>query len=44
MLFDYLFLYQVQEMVAPGSLRRMERRVERDNNQRFILPPSEVVR
>lgn len=43
-LFDYLFLYQMQEMVAPGSLRRMERTLARENNQRFILPPSEAVR
>lgn len=41
---DHMFLYQVQEMISPGSLRRMERRLERENNQRFILPPSEAVR
>lgn len=37
---DYLFLYSVQEAVNPGSLRRMERRVEKDNNQQFLLSPS----
>lgn len=41
---DYLVLYEIQEMMNPGYLRRMERRIERENNQRFILPPSEVVR
>ncbi len=38
---DYLFLYQVQEALSPGYLRRMERRLERENNQRFFLPPSQ---
>lgn len=40
---DYLFLYHVQEAMNPGSLRRMERRLKKDNDQEFILPPSEVV-
>ena len=40
---DYLILYQVQEMLSPGTLRRMERRVERQNNQRFITPPSRAI-
>lgn len=41
---DYLVLYQIQEQLNPGYLRRLERRLEDDNNQRFFLPPSEVVR
>lgn len=41
---DYLFLYQIQEALNPGYLRRMERRVERENGQTFFLPPSQVVR
>lgn len=41
---DYLFLYRLQEWANPGYLRRMERRVERENNQKFILRPSETVR
>jgi hypothetical protein len=40
---DYLFLYEMQEAMNPGYLRRMERRVEQDNGQKFYLPPSEVV-
>jgi hypothetical protein len=40
---DYLLLYRIQESLNPGSLRRMERQVEKQNNQRFIVPPSETV-
>lgn len=40
---DYLVLYQLQEAINPGFLRRMERRVERENGQQFILAPSSVV-
>jgi hypothetical protein len=41
---DYLVLYHMQEALNPGFLRRMEKRIERDNGQTFLLPPSEVVR
>ena len=41
---DYMVLHQVQEAMNPGYLRRMERRVEKEQNQKFILKPSEVVR
>lgn len=41
---DYLLLYQIQEALSPGYLRRMERRVQRENDQTFWLRPSEVVR
>jgi len=40
---DYLLWYQFQEMLNPGYLRRMERRVERENNQEYWLPPSSIV-
>jgi polyhydroxyalkanoate synthesis regulator phasin len=40
---DYLFLWNLQEMSDPGSLRQMERRVEEKNNQGFFVTPSEVV-
>ncbi|WP_245851380.1 hypothetical protein [Pseudomonas segetis] len=38
---DYLFLYSVQEALNPGSLRRMERRIEKQNAQKFLLKPSQ---
>lgn len=41
---DYLFLYQLRENLNPGYLRRMEKRVEKENNQEFILKPSQTVR
>jgi len=40
---DYLVWYQLQEMQNPGYLRRMERRIERENNQEYIVPPSSIV-
>lgn len=40
---DYLIWYQLQESINPGYLRRMERRIERENNQTFWLPPSDVI-
>jgi len=40
---DYLILYQIQEALDPGSLRRMERRVAREQGQEFLLAPSSVV-
>jgi len=43
-LLDYSILFNIQESLNPGFLRRMERRVERENNQTFIFKPSEVVR
>lgn len=41
---DYSIFYRIQEWMNPGSLRRMEQRVQRENNQQFLLRPSEVVR
>lgn len=40
---DYLVWYQLQEAMNPGYLRRMERRVRRENNQKHWLPPSQIV-
>ena len=37
---DYLVLYKVQEALNPGFLRRMEKRIERENGQTFYLPPT----
>lgn len=41
---DYMIWYQLQEAINPGYLRRMERRIERENNQEYWLPPSSVVK
>jgi hypothetical protein len=40
---DYLVLYQIQEALNPGWLHRMERRVEKENSQKFWLRPSSFV-
>lgn len=36
---DYMLFYQLQEMMNPGYLRRMEQRIKRDNDQEFIFSP-----
>lgn len=40
---DYLVLYQLQENMNPGFLKRMEQRVRRENDQEFLFPPSERI-
>ncbi len=40
---DYLVFFQLQEWANPGYLRRVERRMARENNQSFIIPPSRVI-
>jgi len=40
---DYLIWYQLQETINPGYLRRMERRIERENDQTYWLPPTSIV-
>ena len=39
---DYLILHSVQEGLNPGALRRMERRIEKENAQQFLLRPSQT--
>lgn len=40
---DYLALWQLQEMMSPGSMRRMEKSVEKNYHQEFFVRPSEHV-
>lgn len=40
---DYLFLYELQEAMNPGYLRRMERKAEQERGQEWWLRPSEAV-
>jgi len=40
---DYLIWYNLQETINPGYLRRMERRIERENNQQYWLPPTSII-
>ncbi len=41
MALDYAFLYDMQESMNPGYLRRMEKRIQKQNNQTFVVRPSE---
>lgn len=38
---DHLFFYSVQEAMNPGSLRRNEQRIEKENGQQFLVKPSQ---
>lgn len=41
---DYFVLWNLQEMMSPGSLRRQERSVEQKNHQEHFILPSEHVK
>lgn len=38
---DYLILYRIQEEMNPGYLHRMEQKMQKENGQSFMFPPSE---
>jgi hypothetical protein len=40
---DYLFLHSLQEGLNPGYLHRLERRIARENDQQFWLPPTSAL-
>lgn len=40
---NYLVWYQLQETINPGYLRRMERRIERENNTTYWMPPTSII-
>ena len=44
MALDYTILYEIQESLNPGYLRRMEQRAMKENNQTYWLRPSEAIR
>ncbi|WP_095110441.1 hypothetical protein [Pseudomonas sp. Irchel 3E20] len=39
---DHLFLWSVQEAMNPGSLRRTEQRIQKENGQQFLVRPSQT--
>jgi hypothetical protein len=41
---DYLIMYRIQESLNPGSVRRMEQRIKKENNQEFLMSPSAYAR
>ena len=41
--FNYMFMYEMQESLNPGTLERMETRLQEDTGQEYIVPPSETV-
>lgn len=40
---DYAITYRMHEIMNPGYLHRMERRLKSDKNQEFFIPPSQVI-
>jgi len=40
---DHLFLYQLQEQLNPGYLRRMERRMEKETGAEWNIRPTQAV-
>ena len=43
MALDYMFLYQIQESLNPGYLGRLQRRIEQNQGQEFMFPPSQAI-
>lgn len=41
---DYLIWHQLHELAEPGYLRRMEKRIEDETGQEYIIKPSDHVR
>ncbi len=41
---DYVLIYRLQEMMNPGYLRRMERRIKKEDDVEYLYPPSQTVR
>jgi len=40
---DYLVWFRLQEAASPGSVKRYEKRVEKAENARFFISPSEAI-
>lgn len=40
---DHLFLFELQEQLNPGYLRRMEKRVEKDTGAQWMIRPTEAL-
>tara|TARA_R110000803_G_C11980445_1_gene320678 strand:+ start:351 stop:2891 length:2541 start_codon:yes stop_codon:yes gene_type:complete len=38
---NYAIVYEIQESLSPGSLKRTEKRIADDNDQEFFFPPSQ---
>lgn len=41
MALDYLILYDMQEAISPGTLRRMEQRTRKEYGQTFLVSPTQ---
>ena len=41
---DYMVSWHIQELLNPGALRRMERRMQREQDRSYFLSPAAVVR
>ncbi len=41
---DYAVFFRLQEAMNPGYLKRMEKRMKKDNDQTYMYSPSQAVR
>lgn len=41
--FDYMITYNLHEMMNPGYLKKMEKKLKKEKQQEYLLPPSEVI-
>ena len=41
---DYLIMWQIQETLTPGAMKRMVKRAEEENAQRFLVSPTNAVK
>jgi len=44
MALDYAMLFHVREMLSPGTLRRTERRMQKEYGQEYFIKPSSVIK
>lgn len=41
--FDYMITYNLHEMMNPGYLKKMEKKLKKEKQQEYLLPPSDVI-
>jgi len=41
--FDYMITYNLHEMMNPGYLKKMEKKLKKEKQQEYLLPPSSVI-
>lgn len=42
--FDYMITYNLHEMMNPGYLKKMEKKLKKEKQQEYLIPPSNVIK